>query len=110
MLGDVTKRLELNWIKAHVGYQGNEYADQLAVQAANTQAEFLIVPLAQELHKKYIKDLFYNNWSEIWISNHKLAKHTKFFFPIMNPKSSENILFAEKRRTLSTASYYYWAQ
>ena len=32
-LADSTQRVELCWIKAHVGYDGNEKADQLAREA-----------------------------------------------------------------------------
>ena len=35
-LADCTKRVEICWIKAHVGHDGNKRADQLAREAVKT--------------------------------------------------------------------------
>ena len=36
LLADSTKRVEICWVKAHVGHHGNERADQLAREAVKT--------------------------------------------------------------------------
>lgn len=46
-------RVQLNWIKAHIGLQGNEYADSLA-NAARVSGELGFVPLPFSLIRKKI--------------------------------------------------------
>ncbi|GBM76560.1 Putative protein in type-1 retrotransposable element R1DM [Araneus ventricosus] len=54
--------IQLNWIKAHVGYQGNEKADQLAKEAADS------VSLPQFLHlsKSQLTKHLLKEWQESW--------------------------------------------
>ena len=92
-LGRNTKRLSLNWIRAHKGHQGNEIADKLANKAANTGQEFQFVHISDNLVKKHIKDKFYDSWFQDWQDSNKLYKHTKKFFPYtMCEKTSKQLL------------------
>ena len=97
-LGRATKRLSLNWIKAHKGHQGNEIADRLANQAANTGQEFQMVLISDNLIKQYIKDKIYDHWFQDWQSNTTQFKHTKKFFPYMNEKTSKQLLKLDRQQ------------
>ena len=88
-LGRLTKRVSLNWIKAHKGHPGNELADKLAKIATKTGKEFQIVNIADNLVKKHIKDKFLTLWFQNWQQNTDLYKHTKSFFPYMDEKTSK---------------------
>ena len=91
-LGKLTKRVTLNWIKAHNQHEGNERADQMANIAANCQEEMLTVPVSLKLFKSHIKTAFYADWIHIWNSDTNKHKHTKLFFPFIDPNRSKNIL------------------
>ena len=45
-LGTNTKRLTLNWIKAHNGHEGNEIADRLANMGARAKSKHAHVPIS----------------------------------------------------------------
>ena len=60
-MGNLTKRITLNWIKAHNQHEGNERADQMANIAANCNEEMLPVPISLKLFKTHIKQLFMRN-------------------------------------------------
>ena len=79
-LGQITKRLTLNWIKAHHGHEGNEIADRLANVAARATSEQRYVPVSDSLVKNYINNCIYDTWGVKWKINSNLNKHTKMLF------------------------------
>ena len=91
-LGSHTKRTTLNWIKAHNNHKGNEYADKMANLAAACDQEQMMVPISQKLFKSHIKTAIYAEWIKLWQQDTNLYKHTRQFFPIMDPKYSKKIL------------------
>ena len=59
-LADSTERLELCWIKAHVGYDGNERADQLAREAVKNSQVGVNTPQSWACYKAQLKEDIYN--------------------------------------------------
>lgn len=91
-LGQITKRTSLNWIKAHNDHKGNEYADKMANTAANCTDELEPVPIANKLFKQHIKTAIYAKWIQQWRQDESKFKHTKTFFPIMDPAYTKRLL------------------
>ena len=90
--GSLTQRITLNWIKAHNNHRGNEYADKMANMAASCTQELQIVPIAHKLFKVHIKTAIYADWFSNWTADPAKFRHTKIFFPRMEPKCSKQIL------------------
>ena len=91
-LGTISKRLTLNWIKAHNKHEGNEEADKMAKLAANCDTEHKPVPIANKLFKNHLKTAIYAEWIQEWKADQNKFKHTKLFFPIMDPRRSKSLL------------------
>ena len=91
-LGSKTKRLTLNWIKAHQGHEGNEIADRLANIGARAKNEQQPVPVSDTLVKTYITNCIYDTWGMKWKTDPKTNKHTKNFFPLPNNRLSKRLL------------------
>jgi ribonuclease HI len=74
-------QVKFNWIKAHAGHHGNEMADQLAKEAANSKRInecYNRIPKSAvmcELNKQSI-----TQWQNEWDRTTKVAT-TKSFFP-----------------------------
>ena len=64
----------------HNCHIGNEEAELLANQAANTQQDHQIVSIADNLVKNYKKDKFIEHWHQTWKMNPDKYKHTEGFF------------------------------
>ena len=90
-LGETTKRLTLNWIKAHHGHEGNEKADRLANMGARATSEHTHVPVSDKLVKNYIKTCLYDSWCVNWRKDTNLNKHTKMFFPEPNERLTKRL-------------------
>ena len=55
LLAGSTERLEICWIKAHVGYDGNERADQLAREAVKNSQVGVNTPQSWACYKAQLK-------------------------------------------------------
>ena len=95
-LGTKTKRLTLNWIKAHQGHEGNEIADRLANMGALAKTEQIYIPVADSLVKSYINNCIYDTWGLNWKKDCNTNKHTKKFFPLPNARLSKRLLKFER--------------
>ena len=80
-------KIKIQWIKAHVGFQGNEEADMLAKKGAEQERygpePFLPVPEA--FLKKATKDIQIANWNDNW-RNTKDCRQTKLWLPEVTNK------------------------
>ena len=98
-LGQGRERLELNWIKAHNNYPGNERADELAQNAiyhniVNFDADPPFTVLKSKLNE--------NLWNEEW-SNEESCRMAKLFFPTVHKgkaKELSNMIRDKSRRLI----------
>ncbi|GBN74916.1 hypothetical protein AVEN_226420-1 [Araneus ventricosus] len=58
--------IQLNWIKEHVGYQGNEKADQLAKEAADSVSLPQFLHLSKSHLKYQLTKHLLKEWQESW--------------------------------------------
>jgi ribonuclease HI len=83
----------INWIKAHVGHEGNERADALAKEGTtkmNYNAE-PIIPVPRSWIKGKIHAYLTKEWTSRWQGTSE-ARQTKLFFPEPNAKNSKKLL------------------
>ncbi|GBM93760.1 hypothetical protein AVEN_51609-1 [Araneus ventricosus] len=57
--------VDLSWVKAHVGIEGNELADQFAKQAISTGEE-LDIPAPRSFLNRKLKTHILNSWNIYW--------------------------------------------
>jgi hypothetical protein len=91
--------VKIHWIKAHVGHEGNERADQLAKEGT-TRTSFSIepiLPVSKAWVKGRIKQYLLKEWTNRWLGNNE-ARQTKIFFPEPNGKISKKLLAYDKQR------------
>ena len=85
-IGGQVRRMEIAWIKAHVGHPGNERVDKLARQAANFPSiEKGVSPTAQLL------EVIYKLWTDKWLTQ-KTCRPLKNFLPFPCKNESKEIL------------------
>ena len=78
-LAEKSKRLEICWIKAHVGHPGNERADEFARKAENQDIDLHITEAWSQYKNKVWKTI-YQEWETRWTGeNH--YRMTKEFYP-----------------------------
>jgi ribonuclease HI len=92
--------VKIHWIKAHVGHEGNEKADQLAKEgtAKISYSTEPILPVSKAWVKSRIKQYLHKEWTSRWLGNNE-ARQTKIFFPEPNSKISKKLLLYDKQRS-----------
>jgi ribonuclease HI len=89
-LGEMLDRLEINWIKAHVGHEGNERADELARLAVNwDMIEDIDRPTGLIMNTLLAK--LYEDWAEEW-QDDKTCRMTKQFIVKPDKEMSRHAL------------------
>ena len=92
-LGYEIPRLTLSWIKAHVGYEGNELADLAAKQGA-TEPQMSIkvdIPISKTVISNQLKEQIRNKWQLRWNTSADY-KHSKKFLAKPDPNMAKRIL------------------
>ena len=91
LAGGKIRRLEISWIKAHVGHAGNERADQLAREATElTPTVHGIMPPYSHF-KTQLSNTMYKLWKDEWI-NQPTCRLSKNFLPFPCKRKSKEIL------------------
>ena len=88
-----TNKVILTWIKAHVGYAGNEKADALAkLGAADTSNHAQDIPnVSVAVIRERLHECMTIQWKHDWISNQP-CRQTKHFFPSLAPRLSKELM------------------
>ena len=89
-LTKTVKRCTLVWIKAHVGYEGNEMAD-LCARQATIMPENTTTPVPKNTIKKLLNEAAYQQWQKNW-NTEKTCRQTKQFFDLIDSNKSKKIL------------------
>ena len=61
-LADSTQRVEICWIKAHMGHDGNKRADQLAREAVKNSQVGVNTPQSWACYKTQLIEEIYSKW------------------------------------------------
>ena len=97
-LGEKCFRLEINWIKAHNNYKGNERADELARQAVQLDDIYTgLNPPASTL-KRNLWNAIYNLWDKEWKAD-STCRMTKLFFPYIHKGKSKLIIRLSRQKS-----------
>ena len=83
----------LTWIKAHVGTEGNEQADQAAKEGAagGAHMKHTQTPIPWQVAKNKIESYTTAKWKHRWQTSPQY-KHTKLFYDSPNKNKSKYIL------------------
>jgi ribonuclease HI len=87
--GNLGVKITLVWIKAHVGYKGNEMADKLAKKGCE-QSNQIKMPQPYKVVKNKIREHAYDSWEQEW-GSYKSARQTKQFFPTRSQRKSKDL-------------------
>jgi hypothetical protein len=93
-------KLKLYWVKAHIGIQFNERADELAKKSMEAGIPHKVETSRRTLKMSY-KQFSYETWSQRWAAKPNDYKRTRVWFPKIDPKTSQTLM-TRNRSLLST--------
>ena len=91
LVGGKVDRLEISWIKAHVGHIGNERADQLARESAELTPNVHGIMLPYSYFKTQVNNVTYKLWADEW-QQQSTCRLSKNFLPFPCKQKSKEIL------------------
>ena len=91
-------RLELNWIKAHNNYEGNERADELAKNAVYNNVIYFGLDPPHSYFKKQLRNAIYDDWNTRWV-NEKSCRMTKIFYPRTHKGKSKSLINMSRKKS-----------
>ena len=91
LVGSKVSRLEISWIKAHVGHIGNERADKLARDSINLEYNVHGILPPYSHFKSEVWEVTYRLWKYEWTSNNT-CRLSKNFLPYPDKNKSKEIL------------------
>ena len=97
-LGEKLDRLELNWVKAHNNYTGNERADEMARNAVYNNIVFFGLDPPHSYFQKQLWNAIYELWNERW-SKDKTCGMTKIFYPRTHKGKSKALLNMSRKKS-----------
>ena len=91
-----TANVTLHWIKAHVGYPGNERADTLAKNGTRVKDELMErIPIPRSYLKFILEQTLLEKWNKTW-SHYPGLRQTKLWFPEIQAHKSEKLMKLER--------------
>ena len=91
LVGGKVDRLEISWIKAHVGHIGNERADQLAREAVELTPTVHGIMMPYSHFKTQVTTVTYKLWTDEW-KRQQTCRLSKNFLPFPCKRKSKEIL------------------